>query len=273
MSLPSPARLAFLSLGLAVMALGAHGAIWGPQSWPLLSALGGGWAVLSTLGVFFPCLRMYDSVVCRGQTGRSEVALTFDDGPHPVSTRRVLEILATTRHRATFFVLGDKSRRHPEVLREIVAAGHALGIHGDRHDRLHSFRTAGRVELDIARAQDSVEAATGFRPRLFRPPLGHTSPATVRGARRAGVTLVGWSARGYDGMRGADPAVVARRVARTLADGAIVLLHDAAERDDFEPAGIAALPAMLALLDERALQSVPLDAWERALPALSSRAG
>ena len=79
-------------------------------------------------------------------------------------------------------------------------------------------------------------------------------------ARRAGVTLVGWSSRGYDGIRGRSPEAVVMRVARTLTDGAIVMLHDAAEHDDFEPASVAALPRLLALLDERGLTSVGLDA-------------
>ena len=188
------------------------------------------------------------------------VALTFDDGPDPVTTRHILETLGATRHRATFFVLGAKARRHPDVVREIHAGGHTLGVHGDVHDRLHSFRMPWTVRDEILRAIRAVEVATGVRPRLFRPPLGHTSVTTVRGARLAGVTLVSWSARGYDGMRGQTPEAVVERVARTLTDGAIVMLHDAAERDDYEPAAVRALPRLLAVLDRRGLTSIGLDA-------------
>jgi peptidoglycan/xylan/chitin deacetylase (PgdA/CDA1 family) len=117
-----------------------------------------------------------------------------------------------------------------------------------------------RVRDEIVRAEDAVEAATGVRPRFFRPPLGHTSLTTVPGARRAGVTLVGWSSRGYDGIRGRSPEAVVMRVGRTLTEGAIVMLHDAAEHDDFEPASVRALPRLVALLDERGLTSVGLDA-------------
>ena len=177
-----------------------------------------------------------------------------------MTTRRVLEVLARTRHRATFFVLGEKARRHPDVLREIHAGGHTLGIHGDFHDRLHSFRWSRSVRDAIVRAEDAVEAATGEQPRFFRPPLGHTSFTTVRGARLAGVTLIAWSSRGFDGIRGRSPEAVVERVGRTLIDGAIVMLHDAAEHDDFEPASVHALPRLVALLDERGLTSVGLDA-------------
>jgi peptidoglycan-N-acetylglucosamine deacetylase len=83
---------------------------------------------------------------------------------------------------------------------------------------------------------------------------------SVRGVRLAGVTLIGWSSRGFDGIRGRSPEAVVERVNRTLVDGAIVMLHDAAEHDDFEPASVRALPRLVALLDERGLTSVGLDA-------------
>ena len=224
-------------------------------------SLFGGWAVFSTLGVFFPWLEMFVPSLWEGPRGRRQVALTFDDGPHPATTRQVLALLAPTRHRATFFVLGEKVRRHPEVVREIHAAGHALGVHGDVHDRLHSFRGPARVAAEIARAQDAVEATCGVRPRWFRPPLGHTSPLTALGVRRAGVRVVGWSARGYDGLRGRSRDDVLASLRPTLNDGAIVVLHDAAERDDFEPAGISALPEIFTLLEQRGLTSVGLSSW------------
>jgi peptidoglycan/xylan/chitin deacetylase (PgdA/CDA1 family) len=257
---PSPARLAYLA-GTAAAALTLVSVPLGTGFGAVELAVLGAWAAFSTSGVFFPWLDMYAPSLSRGPRGRREVALTFDDGPHPETTRRVLALLAVTPHRATFFVLGNKVRRHPELVREIHEAGHTLGIHGDTHDRLHSFRGAARVAGEIARAQAAIEASAGVRTDLFRPPLGHTSPLTSIGMRRAGVKLVGWSARGYDGLAGSDPKSIVRRVRADLEDGAIVLLHDAAERDDFEPPGIAALPEILALLDARGLRSVGLAAW------------
>jgi peptidoglycan/xylan/chitin deacetylase (PgdA/CDA1 family) len=203
---------------------------------------------------------MYGPIVSRGPSGRRSVALTFDDGPHPVTTRLILAVLAGTRHRATFFVLGSKARRHPDVVREIQAGGHTLGVHGDRHDRLHAFRMPWRVHDELLRAARAVENATGVRPRFFRPPLGHTSLSTTRGVRRAEMIVVTWSTRGFDGIRRRTPEAVVARVARTVSDGAIVLLHDASEHDDFEPASVRALPELLRLLDDREWTSVGLDA-------------
>jgi peptidoglycan/xylan/chitin deacetylase (PgdA/CDA1 family) len=254
-----PAHLAFLASSTGLGALLVHAAVFGEPGLAVMGGLSAGWGALATTGVLLPRLEMYARLVFHGPAGRARVALTFDDGPHPVTTRRVLEALAPTRHRATFFVLGAKARRHPDVVREIHAGGHTLGVHGDSHDRFHSFRMPWSVHAEIVRARDAVEAATGAQPRFFRPPLGHTSVTTVRGARLAGVTLVGWSSRGFDGLRGRRPEAVVERVGRTLTDGSIVMLHDAAEHDDFEPASVRALPRLVALLDERGLTSVGLE--------------
>lgn len=256
----SPARLGLIASTTGIGAVTLYSALLGEPGLGVIGTLSLGWGALATTGVMLPSLEMYERIVSRVAPGGARVALTFDDGPHPVTTRRVLEALAPTRHRATFFVLGEKARRHPDVLREIQAGGHTLGLHGDFHDRLHSFRMPRTVRDHILRASDAVAAATGSRPRFFRPPLGHTSVTTVRGVRLAGVTLVGWSSRGLDGLRRRSPESVVERVRRTLVDGAIVLLHDAAEHDDFEPASLRALPALVALLDERGLTSVGLDA-------------
>ena len=255
----SPARIAFLAWSTALGATAVFAAARGQLGPRRLAALSAAWYAVATVGVFFPRLEMYGPIVSRGPRGRRSVALTFDDGPHPVTTRRILAVLAGTRHRATFFVLGAKARRHPDVIREIHAAGHTIGVHGDRHDRWHAFRMPWRVRDELRSAARAVEEATGVRPRFFRPPLGHTSVTTTLGVRGAGMILVGWATRGLDGIRARTPNAVVTRVARDVTDGAIVMLHDAAEHDDFEPASVRALPELLRVLDDRGWTSVGLD--------------
>jgi hypothetical protein len=116
------------------------------------------------------------------------------------------------------------------------------------------------VHRDLVRAACAVEDATGVRPRLYRPPLGHTSANAAPGVRRAGMLVIGWSTRGLDGMRTQTPDAVVARIGASLTDGDIVMLHDAAERDDYEPASVRALPELLRLLDERGWTSVGVDA-------------
>jgi len=213
----------------------------------------------ATWGVLWPQCGMYGYAIAHGKTGTRRIALTFDDGPHPVTTRAVLELLRAHQARATFFVLGHKVEAHPDVVREIHAAGHTLGIHGFQHDRLFSFRSPSYARQQVERTRQAIARACGVAPNLFRPPVGFASYRTFRGAERARAQIIAWSVRSLDGVRSANPARVASRVIERLEDGAIVLLHDAAENDDFTPASIAALPRILQALRERGLTPVGVD--------------
>jgi len=251
---------ATLVVALMTAFTGAPGWLW-PTG--LLLAAGG----LGFLGVYFPWLQMYGPVVCRAKPGSGQVALTFDDGPHPVTTRRVLSVLAQGRHRATFFVLGEKAERHPDVIREIRDAGHTLAIHGYWHDRLHPFRGPSRIAGELSRAVEVVERVSGVRATWFRPPVGQTSFTSVIGVRRAGLKLMGWSGRGYDGVASRSPEQVLKSAVKCLDDGAVLVLHDAAERDDFEPSSLPILARLLAELDARKLTSVGIDSLFSAVPS------
>ncbi len=214
------------------------------------------YAAFCTVGVLWPQLEMFGDVESRGDPGKNAVALTFDDGPNPKTTRKVLQILGRRGHRATFFVVGRKALEHADVLREIHAAGHEIGLHGFQHDRLYALKPPKYVADDIARTQSAVEQAVGIRPTLFRPPVGYLSSRTAAGAKRANVRVIAWSARGVDGLGPTDADRVYRRIEEKLVDGAIVLLHDSAERDDFEPASVEILPRLLEEMDDRGLRAV-----------------
>jgi peptidoglycan/xylan/chitin deacetylase (PgdA/CDA1 family) len=252
-----PARVGFWLLSLLALFVTAR-ALLGYLP-PFGFALAGlvGYVSFCTLGVLLPKLEMYGDVVWRVPGARA-VALTFDDGPHPETTRKVLALLAQRKKKATFFVVGHKVLKYPDVVREIVAAGHELGLHGFTHDRLYAFKAPIAVELDVRRTQDAIEWVSGLRPTAFRPPIGHVSHRTVAGAKRAGVVIVAFSTRSFDGLRSADPARVASRLVKGLRPGAILLMHDAAEREDFEPAGLRALPEVLEVAEERGLAVVTL---------------
>ncbi len=254
-----PARLFLWLWSLAGVGLGVHAAVVGPP--PLWLPLGGLLVLTTvcTIGCLFPTFQIYADVVQRGTPGRRLIALTFDDGPHPESTRRVLSLLAEYDAKATFFVVGQKVERYPDVAREIVAAGHTLALHGYSHDRLYSLRGTAYVQRDLERSQAAIERACGVRPVLFRPPIGFVSHLTSIGSERAGVTLVTWSVRGLDGYAGAKREAVQRRVLPGLRDGAIVLLHDASEREDFVPVGIEALPEILESIRTAGLRAVTVD--------------
>ncbi len=261
-----PGRIAVWAVSLGGIALVVRSLAIGPVPVRVALVAMSAYVAMIVTGVLVPRLEMFGDVIWRGDPESRAVAFTFDDGPHPASTRRVLAALRDAGATATFFVIGRKAEAHPDLVREIVAAGHTLGVHGYDHHRLYALKPPGDVEADIRRAQTAVERACGVRPCWFRPPIGQVSPRTAEGARRAGVAIVGWSVRALDGVARAEPAAVARRVAQGLRAGAIVLLHDAAEHDDFDPASAGALPALVAAARERGLAVTGLErvlAFER----------
>jgi peptidoglycan-N-acetylglucosamine deacetylase len=153
------------------------------------------------------------------------VALTFDDGPDPMSTPKILDGLDVLGWKATFFVLGCRVRGSRSLTEEIVARGHELGVHGDRHIS-HLRRPATWTVPDLLRARDAVGDITGETPRWFRPPYGALSASSLVAARRAGLQVVLWTTWGIDWKPESTGLSVRANVRRTFVPGATVLLHD-----------------------------------------------
>jgi peptidoglycan-N-acetylglucosamine deacetylase len=214
--------------------------------------------MLPGLAGAWPALRAPLGVEDRTASGRG-YALTFDDGPHPQGTPAVLEILSREHVHATFFLVGEQVRRNPGLAREILAANHTIGLHCDRHRNL--LRLAPwQVHEDIARAQDTIESATGISPALYRPPYGVLNAAALRLACSHGWRTLLWSHWGRDWDARATPASITARVSDGARDGAVLLLHDA---DDYSAPDswrrtAGALPRVLEILAERGLEPVPV---------------
>ncbi len=256
-----PARVVLYGATAGVLGTTAYSIVRHPPPLGWSALLLVGYAGLLLCGVFILRLRVFVDAVVRGPRGARGVALTFDDGPHPRWTPRILDILARHGVRATFFVVGRKVEDHPEVVRAIVDAGHGVGLHSYAHDRLFSLRGERRVRDDLERGMATLERVVGRRPVLFRPPIGHTNPTIARVAEGLGLVVVGWTLGGRDGVARARPQDVANRVRRDLRDGAIVLLHDAPERGDREPAALRALPRILEAMAAERLDAVPVASW------------
>ncbi len=194
-----------------------------------------------------------------GQGRADHVALTFDDGPDPLSTPFFLRALDEHRVHATFFVLGSMAHRAPGLLKEMAAAGHEIGIHGWHHRPL-LLRGPRATYDDFARARDRVGDIVGERPRLFRPPYGVMSTAAHLAARRLGLTPVLWTAWGEDWTRKATPDSVYRTVAADLRGGGTVLLHDSdcTSAPGAWRSALGALPLLLDSCARRGLDVGPL---------------
>ena len=220
---------------------------------------------LATVGFFtytiaHPHSQFFAPVVDRLATGEQFVALTFDDGPDPVFTPQILDVLEAHHARATFFVLGERARAHPDLIRRMHREGHSVGTHTYRHRLRFHFGTPAYVRREIEDAIEAVAAILPERPRLFRPPQGLRTPCFASGWRRTrGLTCVTWSVRGLDSRPTTAAAIVAR-IEKHLAPGAIVTLHDGTGLGggtDREPT-LAALTIILAACATRGLRCVAL---------------
>lgn len=253
-----PARIAFVLITIGVLGFAGRTFVVGPPPvWLALAVLFAYLAIVS-IAVTQLRLRVFVDAVVSVPPGKKTVFLTFDDGPDPESTPKVLDALDAASAKATFFVIGRKVKAHPDLARAIVERGHAIGLHSYAHDRMMSFWLAGAWRSDLSRGIRAIKRATGVSPTLFRPPIGHTNPQAARVIRELGLTTIGWSVSGRDGIR-ADPSDVVSRVSDGLKDGAIVLLHDAAERGDHPPAAVLALPKILDALRERGLKAAEIE--------------
>ena len=161
----------------------------------------------------------------RVQVSGNYIAITFDDGPHPQNTPRLLDMLAQRNIKATFYVIGRSVDLHPEVLRRTVAEGHEIGNHSHTH-RLLSKLGDTEVRQEMQRCQDAIGRAAGVRPRTMRPPYG----GLLQRQRELihdefGYPTILWSVDPLDWKR-PGPSVVASRILSATTAGGIVLAHD-----------------------------------------------
>jgi peptidoglycan-N-acetylglucosamine deacetylase len=203
----------------------------------------------------------YPGVVRRVPGVAGAVALTFDDGPHAEGTPAVLAALERLGMSATFYVVSAHARRHPQLLRDVAAAGHELGLHGGRH-LPHGLVPPFVLERELGAARAEIEELAACELRTLRSPFGAVSLSTLRFASLSGMRVVGWSRWGRDWEPRAAPAAIARRVAGGAVAGDILLLHDS---DAYSAAGswrrtAEALPAVAEQLSERGLRAVAVGA-------------
>jgi len=213
--------------------------------------------MLPGLAAAWPALRAPLGIEDRTASGQG-YALTFDDGPHAQGTPAMLAILAAADVRATFFLVGEQVRRNPSLAREILQAGHGIGLHCYRHRNLLRL-TPRQVREDLQRAQEIIEVNAGRTPELYRPPYGIANAAALRVARARGWRTLLWSQWGRDWETGATPQSIAARLTDGAGDGSVLLLHDA---DDYSAPGswrhtVAALPAVIDTMRARGLEPVP----------------
>jgi peptidoglycan/xylan/chitin deacetylase (PgdA/CDA1 family) len=257
---PSPLVAGSAALSLAAIAatavrphlwpwtLGAivadHLLLTGVGLWPRSTLLGSNWTRLP-------------EVAAAG----GAVAITIDDGPDPEVTPRALALLEEYEAKATFFCVGERVQRHPDLAREIVRRGHTIENHTQRH--VHNFSLLGPRGLmgEIGRAQESITAVVGSAPRFFRAPAGLRNPLLDPVLTRLGLQLASWTRRGFDTVT-RDPDTVFNKLTRHMRGGDILLLHDghAGRTHSGEPVILEVLPRLLTAVSAAKLRPITLRA-------------
>jgi peptidoglycan/xylan/chitin deacetylase (PgdA/CDA1 family) len=254
-----PSALLTASAGIHLVALTAL--IVKPHLWPWLVALMLADQGLIAAAGLWPRSRLLGANLTRlrAEEAADTVALTFDDGPDPAVTPRVLDLLDRTGARASFFLIGERARRHPDLVREIVTRGHRVENHTYSHPLKFSLFGPRAQARQIDRAQELLTDLAGQPPAFVRAPAGLRNVWLDPLLQRRGLRLASWTRRGLD-TADHDADRVTRRLLHRLRPGDILLLHDghAARGPDGEPMVLEVLPRLLDALEDRGWHGRPL---------------
>lgn len=211
-----------------------------------------GVAALICAGLCFAIFPSAQTKVYRSvKTDKMQIALTFDDGPHPYLTQKILDILAQNHVKATFFMVGENIVNYPDTARAVLAEGHEVGNHTFSH--LHVKGLSEReLLLEVGRCEDVLEELCEYRPHLLRPPEGALNEYVAHCSDAYDYTLILWSLDTRD-WENKNAEQIADAVLSNVAPGDIILMHDYIGRHSQTP---AALSVLLPKLLERGYEPV-----------------
>ena len=189
-----------------------------------------------------------------GPRAATDVCLTFDDGPHPVHTPRLLDVLAECGVKATFFMVGREAERHPQIVRRVAGEGHAVGGHSFSHAAPGETPAAHLAE-EVERTERLFEQIIGRRLRLFRPPHGKLTPGKLWRLWRSGQSVVLWNVDPKDFACRSPEELAGKLDGGSLRGGDVVLLHDTV------PHAAEVLPGVIAAARRRAVGFATVDEW------------
>lgn len=238
----------FLAFALFLLVLNS----WFPVKWWYFVVLFAVRFLILVIGSSFIQLNFHVKAHCSNTAEKDKkIALTFDDGPSPV-TLQVLDILKKHQAKAAFFCIGKHIENHPEILKRLVEEGHIIGNHSYSHSHFFDFYGKNKILAELQETDALIHKITGRKPAFFRPPYGVTNPAIRKALAASGHKVIGWNIRSMDGISHNEGKIF-RRIARQLQPGSVVLLHDTSENS------VRVLERLLLFLQANHYQVVPID--------------
>lgn len=211
------------------------------------------WIIITAIGSFqIKWNYHFQSLNHNYKTSANYVSITFDDGPNPEFTPKVLALLEDFNAKATFFLIGKNAEKYPEIIRQIIAEGHTIGNHSYSHSKNFGFFSSEKVAAELRQTNSILKKITGKELKLFRPPFGVTNPNIKKALKNTGHFSIGWSKRSFDTTNISEEKIL-KRITSNLKKGDIILLHDSSAKT------VAVLERLLLTLPSHKLQSVPVD--------------
>jgi peptidoglycan/xylan/chitin deacetylase (PgdA/CDA1 family) len=209
-----------------------------------------------SLFVFWGCVNVssgfFIKIVCKANTEKKEISISFDDGPGENYTQQILAILKAEDVKATFFCIGNRIAGNEAILKQVQDEGHIIGNHSYSHHFWFDMYSAKKMQDDLEQMDTEMERVTGLKPKLFRPPYGVTNPNLAKAIRNGGYTPVGWSVRSLDTVA-KDEQQLLNKINAGIKPGAVFLFHDTCKIT------LNVLPKFIQEVKNRGYNIIPLD--------------
>lgn len=211
------------------------------------------WFLITLCGSFFIRWNYHlTSLHSNKKISKNQIAITFDDGPHPEFTPKALDLLKEHHAKATFFCIGKNVEEHPELLKRIISEGHLAGNHTYSHSNSFGFFGAQKVISELKKTNKIIKDLTGKEMKLYRPAFAVTNPSIEEAVRELKPYSIGWNVRSLDTTSRSEKQIL-KRIIKKLSKGDVVLLHDTSQKS------INVLEQLLLFLEEKNLESVTVD--------------
>jgi len=208
------------------------------------------WLILTTIGSLHIRWNYHlKSLISNYKIEGNQVSITFDDGPHPKFTPKVLELLKEHNVKASFFCIGKNIEKHPELFRQIINEGHTIGNHTYSHSNGIGFMKTSNLILEMQQTNAVIKKITGLNAKLFRPPFGVTNPRIKRAITTVGLQSIAWSIRSLDTTSKSKESIL-NSISKRLTKGDVVLLHDTSDKS------VEILEQLLLFLKQNKMEAV-----------------